>query len=179
MNNLKYNLLLVLSKLPVIGGGNNLIIRVLRSEGCEIGINARIFSNITGEPYLVKIGDNCTISTCVSLITHDASIGLFMGRENYSDICGKIVIGNNCFIGSKAIILYGVTIPDNTIVAAGSVVTRSIETSGCILAGNPAKVVGYVNDFLCKSKPFMLSLHGKTSTAKKETILKSMKFIVR
>lgn len=128
---------------------------------------------------MVKIGDNCTISTDVSLITHDASIGLYMRRENYSDICGRIVIGNNCFIGSKAIILYGVTIPDNTIVAAGSVVTRSVETTGCILAGNPAKVVGYVNDFLCKSKPHMLSLHGKTSTAKQKMILQSKKLVVR
>lgn len=155
------------------------IINALRKEGCKIGNNTRIFSNITAEPYLVEIGDNCTISTEVSLITHDACIGIYMGRENYSDICGKITIGNNCFIGNKAIILYGVTIPDNTIVAAGSVVTRSITTSGCILAGNPAKVVGNVSDFLNKSKPFMLSLHGKSPLARQDIILKSMKLIVR
>ena len=179
MNNLKYNLLLILSKLPKIGGGNSRIINALRTEGCKIGNDTRIFSNITGEPYLIEIGDNCTISTEVSLITHDASVGLYMGRDNYSDNCGKIIIGNNCFIGSRAIVLYGVTLPDNTIVAAGSVVTRSIENPGYILAGNPAKVVGKVSDFLNKTKPFMLSLHGRSLSEKQRIIVESNKLIVR
>lgn len=180
MNKLKYNLLLALSKLPIIGGGNARIIKSLRAEGCEIGTNTHIFSNIIGEPYLVKIGDNCTISTDVSLITHDASIGLYMGRENYSDICGRIVIGNNCFIGNKTIILYGVTIPDNTIVAAGSVVTKSISESGCIVGGNPARVIGRTADFIKKSRDRLMSLHGLNETARKTTIINnSSKLIYR
>ena len=49
------------------------------------------------------------------------------------------MIGNNCFIGNRVILLYGVTIPNNTIVAAGSVVTNSIKEPGYLLGGNPAK----------------------------------------
>ena len=39
---------------------------------------------------------------------------------------GKIVVGNNCFIGMRSTILPGVVIGDNSIVAAGSMVTKSI-----------------------------------------------------
>lgn len=179
MNNLKYRFLLLLSKLPLIGGGNLRIINALKKEGCAIGDNTHIFSNITAEPYLVTIGDNCTISTDVSLLTHDASIGIFMGREKYSDLVGKISIGNNCFIGNKAIIMYGVSIADNTIVAAGSVVTKSISEPGYIVGGNPARVVGSVSEFISKSESHMLNLHGKSPLAKRKIIMSSGKLIKR
>jgi acetyltransferase-like isoleucine patch superfamily enzyme len=51
-----------------------------------------------------------------------------------------IVIGKNCWIGTNVRIQKGVTIGDNSIVAACSVVTKSIPAN-CIAAGNPAKVV--------------------------------------
>lgn len=100
-----------------------------------------------------------------------------MGREVMPDICGKITIGDNCFIGNRAIILYGVTIPDNTIVAAGSVVTKSILESGCIVAGNPAQIIGKVEDFIAKNKDKMLSLHGLSDVQRKAIILKSGKLV--
>lgn len=158
MNNLRYYKCLLLSK--IFGGGNEQVVDAFRKEGVKIGKGTHIFSNIAAsEPYLVKIGANCTISTDVSLITHDASVGLFLGREMASDLCGRITIGDNCFIGNRAIILYGVSIPDNTIVAAGSVVTRSVTEPGCILGGNPAKIIGRVDDFIERNKKKMLSLH--------------------
>jgi len=51
-----------------------------------------------------------------------------------------IIIGENCWIGTNARICKGVTIGDNSIVAANSVVTKDVP-SNCIVAGNPAKVV--------------------------------------
>lgn len=65
---------------------------------------------------------------------------------------GKICIGNNCFIGERAILLYGVSIPNNTIVAAGSVVTKSISEERVILGGNPAKVISTWDKFYDKNK---------------------------
>lgn len=53
---------------------------------------------------------------------------------------GEIVIGNNVWIGDKATILGGVTIGDNVIVGANSVVTHDVP-SHCVVAGMPAKVV--------------------------------------
>lgn len=53
---------------------------------------------------------------------------------------GKVVIGNNVWIGDKATILPGVTIGDGVIVGANSVVTKDIPDY-CIVAGNPARVI--------------------------------------
>ena len=103
----------------------------------------------------------------------------FLGRENKSDICGRISIGNNCFIGNNSILLYGISLPDRTLVASGSVVTKSVSESGCILGGNPARVIGRVDDFLDKNKDLFLSLQGKSSKEKKEIILQSNKLARR
>ena len=111
MNHFFYYKSLIISKLK--RDGNSYLVRRMREEGMEIGEETHIFSNISpAEPYLVKIGRNCTISTEVSFVTHDASIGLYMGRDQYSDICGRITIGDNCFIGARVMIMYGVNIPD-------------------------------------------------------------------
>ncbi len=53
-----------------------------------------------------------------------------------------IVIGKHVLIGTKSIILKGVTIGDNSVIAAGSVVTKNIPPN-CIAGGNPAKVLKY------------------------------------
>ena len=113
-------------------------------------------------------------------MTHDASIGLFLDRKVKSDICGSISIGDNCFIGNRTILLYGVTIPDNTIVAAGSVVTKSINEAGCIVGGNPAKIIGKVDSFLEKNKDYFLNLHGLSFEDRKKFILENQgKLIIR
>lgn len=178
MNKLKYLKTIILSKFG--GGGNSFVVNKFRNEGMTIGENTHIFSNIiTSEPYLISIGKNCTISTDVSFITHDASIGVFLGRQNQSDICGRIHIGDNCFIGNRAIIMYGVSIPHDTIVAAGSVVTKSIEESGCIIGGNPAKVIGKTEQFIEKNKDKFLSLHHLCPEERKRRILSSDKLITR
>lgn len=66
---------------------------------------------------------------------------------------GCIKVGNNCFIGHSVIILPGVTIGDNVIIGAGSIVTRDIP-SDSVVAGIPAKVVcsldGYYEKNLSK-----------------------------
>lgn len=60
------------------------------------------------------------------------------------DECRKLEadtkIGSNCFIGTRSIILPGITIGDEVIVAAGSVVTKDVPNN-CIVAGNPAKII--------------------------------------
>lgn len=55
-------------------------------------------------------------------------------------ISAPIVIGDNVFIGARAIILKGVTIGEGAIVGAGSVVTKDVAEYS-IVAGNPAKVI--------------------------------------
>jgi carbonic anhydrase/acetyltransferase-like protein (isoleucine patch superfamily) len=55
---------------------------------------------------------------------------------------GSIVVGNDVWVGTRAIILSGVTIGDGAIVAAGSVVTKDVPPYA-IVAGNPARLIRY------------------------------------
>lgn len=161
--------------------GHKIIIQYYRKLGMTIGGNTHIFSRlISSEPFLISIGSNVTISTGVSLLTHDASVGPIVGRNVYSDIVGPITIGNNCFIGANSIILPGVRIPDNSIVAAGSVVTKTVvnhlndntlQNEGIIIGGNPAVYICKTNDFLKKRKSNFLKLHGLSLTERKSIIM--------
>lgn len=161
--------------------GHKIIIQYYRKLGMTIGEDTHIFSRlISSEPFLISIGKNVTISTGVSLLTHDASVGAIVGRHVYSDIVGPITIGNNCFIGANSIILPGVRIPDNSIIAAGSVVTKTVvnhltnnapQDEGIIIGGNPAVYICKTNDFLKKRKNNFLKLHGLSLTDRKNIIM--------
>ncbi len=93
-----------------------------------------------------------TIGDQVDFITHDNSISKISPET--INLFGKIVIGNNCFIGERSTILYGVTLADNIIVAAGSVVVDSFLTERIIIGGNPARIISTWDKFYKKSKDF-------------------------
>lgn len=92
----------------------------------------------------------------MEFVTHDNSISKVL--PNTTDLFGKITIGSNCFIGARSVIMYGVTIADNVIVAAGSVVTKSVSESNVIVAGNPAKIISTWDKFAEKSKEYAWDL---------------------
>jgi acetyltransferase-like isoleucine patch superfamily enzyme len=54
-------------------------------------------------------------------------------------------IGNDVFIGARAIVLKGVTVGDGAVIAAGAVVAKDVEP-GTVVAGNPARAVGVAVD---------------------------------
>lgn len=90
----------------------------------------------------VQIGDDTLIAArvCISSLSHDVNA---LGKQTtYRGTLTKnpVRIGRNCWLGTGAIILDGVTIGDNVIVAAGSVV-RSDVPSDCVVAGIPARIV--------------------------------------
>ena len=118
----------------------------LRNQGVVIGKNLRLFNHnsirfdITTQG-LIIIGDNVSITADVSILTHDFCSSVF--RQKYNDYLpgrSKVVIGNNVYIGQKAMILRGVTIGDNVIIGAGAIVTKDIP-SNVIAVGNPCKVL--------------------------------------
>ena len=121
-----------------------------RRGGAHIGNNCCICSNLDlCEKELLFIGDNVIISTDVLFVTHDVSASITSNKEG--SFFGKIVIGNNNFIGERSTLIYGVSLADNIIVAAGSVVTKSFPKSGIIIGGNPAHIIGNVDDFVKKN----------------------------
>jgi maltose O-acetyltransferase len=86
----------------------------------------------------VKIGNNCMIGPNVGIYTASHSIEPM--DRNKSGYAIPIYIGDDVWIGGSCTILPGITIGDNSIVAAGSVVTKDVP-SNTVVAGNPAKVI--------------------------------------
>jgi maltose O-acetyltransferase len=87
----------------------------------------------------VSIGNNCSFSYRNMIITSTHDI------NNFSTVIAKpVVIGNNCWITTNVTILPGVTIGDNCIIGAGSIVTSDIP-SNVFAAGNPCKVIRQIN----------------------------------
>ena len=98
----------------------------MRYLGMRIGENVQIFSktDIFGsEPWLIEIGNGTVIAAECQLITHDGASRMFRNSypkemSKWGDKYGPIIIGKNCFIGYHTIIMLGVTLGENTIVAA-------------------------------------------------------------
>jgi acetyltransferase-like isoleucine patch superfamily enzyme len=116
----------------------------LRRQGLTIGEGCR-FAGIPSfgtEPYLITLGNHVAIASNVLFITHDGGTFAFRHEERYQKVIkyGRINILDHCVIGERAIILPGVTIGPNSVVAAGSVVSRNIPP-GVLAAGNPARPV--------------------------------------
>ena len=147
--------------------------------GVKLGENVRLIGNLNlgTEPYLISIGNHVTVSNDVSFVTHDGATWIFKENRKYKDVVkyGKIKIGNNCFIGTKSILLPGVEIGDNSIVAAGSVVTKKFP-SGVVIGGNPAKVIKNTKEFTQKcvenNKDYDIKNYRKN---KKEEVLKMLR----
>jgi len=132
------------------------IVNYLKRGGITIGSHCHIYSNImTSESYLISIGDNVTISSDVVFVTHDNSI--IKLNPNTSNLFGLIKIGNNCFLGQRSTIMYGVTLADNIIVASGSVVANSFLEERIIIGGNPAKKIGTWDLFMEKYQGYGMS----------------------
>ncbi|NOU97336.1 acyltransferase [Paenibacillus sp. LMG 31456] len=121
--------------------------------GMRIGDNCSIQPGVTfdySHCWLIKIGNNVTIAPQAYLLTHDASTK----REKKYTKVGSITIEDNVFIGARALIMPGVTIGQNSIVAVGSVVTKCIP-QGSIVAGNPAKVISSIEKYMEKTEMLM------------------------
>ena len=116
----------------------------------EIGDHTGCSSTVIWVRKSVKIGSYCSIGGGTLILDSDAhSLNYIHRRSNIIDqenrIDKGIVIGDDCLIGAKCMILKGVHIGSRSIIGAGSVVTKDIP-SDCIAAGNPAKVIRYINN---------------------------------
>jgi acetyltransferase-like isoleucine patch superfamily enzyme len=141
-----------------------------RHLGVKIGNDCSIGTrNFGTEPYLIEIGNNTQITYGVTFYTHGGS---WVFRQKYPnfDFFGKIKIGNNVYIGNYALILPGVTIEDNGIIGAGAVVTKSVP-AGSIVGGNPAKIIGKVDEYEKKILPYNVNSKKLSYKEKKKFLL--------
>lgn len=127
--------------------------KVLKSGGTNICCD--ISKGDLLENKLISIGKNVTISSEVIFVTHDNSCIKINPLK--SNLFGRINIGDNCFIGQRSTILYGVTLANNIIVASGSVVTRSFDIENIIIGGNPAKIITTWDAYESKNSDYMMT----------------------
>lgn len=92
----------------------------------------------------IKIGQNCDISSNVSLICGSHEIGDIKRRAG-KGISNDIIVGDGVWVGYGSLILGGVTIGDGAIIAAGSVVNKSVPEN-TIYGGVPAKEIRKIGD---------------------------------
>lgn len=112
--------------------------------GNHVGVSGACIVSATS----ISIGAEVLLGSNVLIVDTDFHPISHINRRHSDDV-SKILslpvsIGNNVFVGSGAIILKGVTIGDDSIVAAGSVVTAGDYVKGSIIAGNPGKIIGTV-----------------------------------
>ncbi len=115
---------------------------VFVSYGLHIHLADRVFINVNctlQDNAPIKIGKQTMLGPNVQLYTANHSLNADE-RNQGLETAKAIIIGENVWIGGGAIILPGITIGDEAIVAAGSVVTKNV-ASKTVVAGNPAKVI--------------------------------------
>ncbi len=113
----------------------------------ECGINIKVGKNVFinacckfQDQAGIEIGDNVLIghSVVIATLNHDTN-----PQKRVSMIAKKVKIGSNVWIGSNVTILPGIEIGNNSIIGAGSVVTKKVPDNA-IIAGNPAKIIKYI-----------------------------------
>ncbi|MCL9796099.1 acyltransferase [Frankia sp. AgKG'84/4] len=92
----------------------------------------------------VSIGAYCNVSWNTQLMDNDFHPMIVDGVEQ--PMSGPIILEDRAWIGAGAIVLKGVTIGESAVVAAGSVVTKSVPPKA-VVAGSPAKIVGSIDSW--------------------------------
>lgn len=116
---------------------------------CDYGYNIEIGENFYSNHNLVildcakvKFGDNVFIAPNCGFYTAEHPLDAET-RNKGSEYAKPIIIGNNVWIGGGVQILSGVTVGNNSVVAAGAVVTKNVPDNS-VVAGVPAKVIKFL-----------------------------------
>lgn len=121
------------------------------------------------EPYLIHIGNHVQITNNVQIHTHGGGNTIRQFIKDF-DCFGKVTIEDWAYIGANTLIMPGVTIGKGALVAAGSVVTKTVQP-GTVVGGNPARMICTVEEYLERNKQFNLGTFGMNAQEKKNYLL--------
>ena len=124
-----------------VGEGSRIIapMTIVHGDKVRIGRNAIVMPNfLMMASGTITIEDNVQVAAYVKLISNN--------HDPYDRMvltCRPVVLKRNCWIGAGSVILPGVTVGENSIVGAGSVVTKDVPDN-TVVAGNPAKFIKHL-----------------------------------
>lgn len=121
-------------------------LELLRHGGLNLGRGVFIGAHAWLDPdfcFLITIEDDAVLSIGVTVLAHDASTRQYLG---YSRLA-RVHIGARAFLGTRAVVLPGVTIGEDAIVGAGSVVRQDVPPR-TVVAGTPARVITTLDAYL-------------------------------
>lgn len=120
------------------------VVKMQRARGVTIGRNCHISPYVLIDlvyPSLIKIGNNVTIGSNSLIFAHaNPTANLFLKKGDYPRKVGQVTIKSGAVLFPGSIITAGVTIGENSMVGAGSVIFEDIPDY-CIVMGNPARVI--------------------------------------
>lgn len=150
----------------------------VKSLGVNFGVNCKFNKEISfgSEPYLINIGNDFYCSTGIKFVTHDGSINVLRNiypKLRHADVFGRILIGNNVFLGVNVIVLPNSIVEDNVIVGAGSIVKGHLR-SGFVYAGVPAKKVCSLNEYKNKNENKITFSKTLAPDKKKEMLINNL-----
>lgn len=134
----EYNALVRELFLGNIGEGSRVMppITVVRGKSVKIGRNVVIMNNaLMMAAGGITIDDDVMVAANAQLISNNHDL-----YDHAILTCKPVHLKRNCWIGAGATILPGVTVGENSVVAAGAVVTRDVEDN-TIVGGNPARLI--------------------------------------
>lgn len=142
------------SIITISGSNNKLIVGdsvklrdatiTIRGEGCVVEIgNRTTFGGIriinVGVNTTITIGEDCLFADQIEVWSSDTHT-IYDEHGDWINHEKPVIIGNGVWVGSRVIILKGVTIGNSSIIGMGSLVTKSVP-EGVVCAGNPLKVI--------------------------------------
>ena len=127
---------------PLAEGGRCRLATV--APGAEIRLADRVgmSSSLICAATSIQVGEGTIIGGGTMIIDTDFHYRTAEGKwgTDPKAVSRPVVIGRDCFIGARAIILKGVTVGDNAVIGAGAVVSRNVEAN-TVVAGNPAILI--------------------------------------
>ena len=153
---------------------------LMRNKFYFLGKNVELYTmNFGTEPYLISIHDNAVCASGVRFINHDVSVhrvAYYLGLKRTDiDKVGSIELFENSFVGAYSILMPNCSIGKNSIVAAGSIVTKRI-SDGEVWGGIPAKFIMKTEDNARKkveeSKKFTWMPYSKKTSMTQEELIR-------
>lgn len=124
------------------------------------------------EPWMITLGDNVHIVGGTNFINHDGGVLVLRHKFPKLEITKPIVVGDNVYMGMNCTVMPGVTIGNNVIVGACSLINKDIPDNS-VYAGVPARFIKSMDDYLEKCQAESLEL-GHLSAEEKDLALRQI-----